>query len=180
MDEMEGITLFGGILEHLEVNLAPFLENRSPSTEGEQDRSEKAFDLFMQQYKYLSSCSFFENQENLVFTALEQTNLFYDYSMLFRIKSCSVLDYIKSDPGRLKILNVYKAEDEKLLSEYNQEKKKFRNDNEVLRSKEREIDTNLLKFFKEINSDRFKEAVDGKNEKDHNCKVRFLFKIKEK
>ena len=55
---MEGVTLFGGILEHLETNLQSILENREAN---QNEIDEVNFDNFMQQYKQISSCAFFES-----------------------------------------------------------------------------------------------------------------------
>ena len=54
------------------------------------------------------------------------------------------MDQIHSNPEKMKLFKEYHHKDEKLLSEFNQEKKKFRNDNEALRAKEKQISVNLL------------------------------------
>ena len=143
---MEGVTLFGGILEHLETNLAEFLEKKESVIDNE---FEAIFDLFMHQYKEMTRCAFHETNENCFFLALEHTNLFYEYSLLYRIKNCSVLDYIRSEAGKFEIFKKAKKNDKDLLTEYNQEKVK--NDIETLRAKERLIEANLLQFFQSIN-----------------------------
>lgn len=56
--------------------------------------------------------------------------------MLYRIKSCSVLDFIKSSPDKMEKFKQFKNKDEALLSEYMQEKKRsLKSDNEALKGK---------------------------------------------
>lgn len=69
------------------------------------------FDTFCQQYKAIAGCSFFESNELQFFQALEQTNLFYEYSLLYRIKNCSIVDFIKGSNEKMDAFKVHKIKD---------------------------------------------------------------------
>lgn len=100
-------------------------------------------------------------KEYVFFQCLEQTSLFYEMSTLYRIKNCSILDYIKTDEIRLGHFKRFKTKDEDLVIEYNNEKKRNKGEHESLRTKEREIDLNLNQFFKVINDKM--ESLPNKN-----------------
>ena len=61
-----------------------------------------------------------------------------------------MLDYIKANEQNLKLFKQFKKKDVKLVSDYNSEKKKQKNDLEKLKNKEKEIETNISSFFKTL------------------------------
>ena len=67
-----------------------------------------------------------------------------------------------SNSERLKMMRECRKRDEVLSHEYNQERKRYRNESELLREKERLIEDNILGFFGGVNPQGFRE-VEGKN-----------------
>lgn len=59
--------------------------------------------------------------------------------MMYLIKNCSILDFIKTDESKLSQFRHAKVRDESLVVEYNKEKDKNTNDEETLTAKEKEI-----------------------------------------
>jgi hypothetical protein len=112
---------------------------------------EQFLEIFRHQFHMLVNNDFFRQHEAIFFLCLEQTNLFYEQSVFYRIKNCSILDYIKTDETRFNLFRVSKVKDESFVIEYNKEKNRGKSEPEVLRTKEREIENNICQFFKSIN-----------------------------
>ena len=97
--------------------MSKILENRDGNS---LDIDESNFDVFMEQHKKITSSNFFDQSNEMIFfQALEETNLFYEYSLLYRVKSCSILDHISSNSDRMTVFREHHRKDEKLLAEYN-------------------------------------------------------------
>ena len=68
-------------------------------------------ETFRSQLKMLAGNSFFRERESLFFLCLEQTALFYEMSLLYRIKNCSIMEYMKIDENRLNMFRVTRVKD---------------------------------------------------------------------
>jgi hypothetical protein len=177
MEDLQSYELYQNMLEHIDKSMKRFYEELSTPLESKTEQEQlEIYKTFMKQMASLEDSELKENQAAL-FAAIEQTDLFYVHSMLYRVKNCSIFDFIKSDPAKMAVFKAARKRDLDLFTELNQEKKKIKGSPEVLRLKEKEIDCNLLAFFKEINPDK---CLEIKNINDQSCRVTFLFAIREK
>ena len=119
------------------------------------------------------------SNEVVFFMAIEKTDLFYNHSLLYCIKNCSLMDFIKTNQHRFELLKKSQSKDEALVVEYNKEKDRNKNEQELshLKEMEREIEENLEAFSKEINPQGFEMVK--KAEKEQGNRVRFNFKLTE-
>lgn len=178
MQDSEAALLFNTFFEDILRSLEEYLRAREEFTQNDIE-NEQTLELFRRQYRLITQeLDFFSNREPIFFQCLEQTALFYEQSMLYRIKNCSMLDFIKTDEKRLALFKQAKSRDEGLVIEYNKEKKLNKGEHEGLRNKEREIDNNLNEFFRAIN-ERFMEEP-NRNERDQTYRVKFNYRIKER
>lgn len=123
---------------------------------------------------------FYLSNEIAFFMGLEKTDAFYNHSLLYRIKNCSLMDFIKTHDKRVELLKKSKNKDEALVVEYHKEKSRNKSEQELakVKEKEKEIEENLEIFFKEINPEGFEQIK--KADKDQGSRVRFSFKLTER
>lgn len=113
------------MLSYIQDKLGEYLQQRKEDRERQafEQEQELAIETFFNQFSLLANNDYFRSQEPIFFLALEQANIFYDYSSFYRIKSCSILDYIKCEESRFSQFRMAKVKDESLVIEYNKEKR---------------------------------------------------------
>ena len=62
---------------------------------------------------------------------LEKMDAFYNHSLLYRIKNCSLMDLIRTSPHKMELFKSSKVKDDQLVVEYHKEKSRNRNEQEI-------------------------------------------------
>jgi hypothetical protein len=87
------------LLNYLQEMLGEYLLGRKEEKErpAPEQELEMAIETFFLQFAALAANEYFREHEPVFFLALEQATVFYEHSAFYRIKNCSMLDFIKCE-----------------------------------------------------------------------------------